>query len=110
MAASYVSSFKKFMKTAEKEAAPELKIGANPHMVQEEGATDPIPNDPALRTQYDALQLKKNELLTLQKQTVMKQDELNKLQTAYDAAASTKQQEEQQKAEAAKAAAPVTTA
>ncbi len=101
--AGYISSFKKFMKSEENKTD---EVGANPQMVQEEGATDPIPNDPALKTQYDSLQTKKNELLALQKQTVMKQDELNKLQIAYDAAASTKQQEEQQKAEAAKAAAP----
>jgi hypothetical protein len=104
--AGYISSFKKFMKSEEKKTD---EIGANPQMVQEEDAVaDPIPNDPALKSQYDTLQTKKNELLALQKQVVMKQDELNKLQTTYDNAASTKQKEEQQKAEAAKAAAPTT--
>jgi hypothetical protein len=103
---TYIKNFKKFLKNEEKDST---KVGANPQEVKEEEAvTDPIPNDPALKTQYDAINQKKNELLALEKQVVMKKDELSKLQTTYDTAASAKQQEEKQKAEAAAAAAPTT--
>jgi hypothetical protein len=96
---TYIKNFKKFLKHDEKEAQ---KVGANPQLVQEEDAvTDPIPNDPELKTKYDALNTKKNELLALEKQVVMKKDELAKLQVDYDNTASAKQKEDQQKAESA---------
>jgi len=42
MAASYVSSFKKFMKTAEKETAPELEVGANPAVEEQVTPAAPV--------------------------------------------------------------------
>ena len=77
---SYIQNFKKFIKTEEKPT----EMGANPQVVAEEAGAPPT--DPALLTQYNALTAKNNELLALQKQVVMKQDEINKAKATYDAA------------------------
>jgi hypothetical protein len=79
---SYIQNFKKFIKTEEKPT----EMGANPQVVAEEAVAGAPPTDPALLTQYNALTTKNNELLALQKQVVMKQDEINKAKAAYDQA------------------------
>lgn len=104
---SYISSFKKFMKGEEKKT--DEKIGANPQMVREEDAVvDPIPDDPALKAKYDALNTKKTEILNAEKALTAKKDELSKLQADYDKTASEAAKQKEQQAAAATAATPQT--
>ena len=97
---AYVKSFKGFQ-NAEKKTADEVTTGANPQMIKEEG----VPTDPALLTQYNALQKEK----TLQNQINLQKANQDKrvldLQAAYDLAV-TKSQTAQKNAEANKPAQP----
>lgn len=78
---AYVKSFKSFQ-NAEDKASQEVEAGANPQMIKEEGA----PTDPALLTQYNALQKEKEVQLQLNTQKANQDTKVLNLQKAYDAA------------------------
>jgi hypothetical protein len=78
---AYVKSFKGFQ-SAEKKASDEVTVGANPQMIKEEG----VPTDPALLTQYNALQKEKESQSKINTDKANQDARVLNLQKAYDSA------------------------